>query len=62
MIRSSQFAFYEQRHDGTFRHRRRGVAGVALSDDGEERAEMGIGVGDYDLDGHLDLLQDALRG
>src|SRR3984957_3052448 len=43
-------------HDGTFREE--GVVrGVALSDDGEEQAGMGIGVGDYDLDGHLDLFK-----
>ena len=41
-------------HDGTFREE--GVLrGVALSDDGSEQAGMGVGVGDYDLDGHLDL-------
>ena len=33
------------------------MRGVALSDDGEEQAGMGIGVGDYDLDGHLDLFK-----
>ena len=31
------------------------LRGVALSDDGMEQAGMGVGVGDYDLDGHLDL-------
>ena len=41
-------------HDGTFREE--GVLrGLALSEDGMEQAGMGIGVGDYDLDGHLDL-------
>ena len=43
-------------HDGTFREE--GVLrGVALSDDGVEQAGMGVGVGDYDLDGHLDLFK-----
>jgi hypothetical protein len=43
-------------HDGTFREE--GVIrGVALSDDGMEQAGMGVGVGDYDLDGHLDLFK-----
>jgi enediyne biosynthesis protein E4 len=42
--------------DGTFREE--GVIrGVALSEDGQEQAGMGIGVGDYDLDGHLDLFK-----
>jgi len=41
---------------GTFREE--GVLrGVALSDDGMEQAGMGIGVGDYDLDGHLDIFK-----
>jgi hypothetical protein len=33
------------------------IRGVALSDDGMEQAGMGVGVGDYDLDGHLDLFK-----
>ena len=41
-------------HDGTFREE--GITrGVALSDDGMEQAGMGVGIGDYNLDGHLDL-------
>ena len=43
-------------HDGTFREE--GVLrGLALSEDGMEQAGMGIGLGDYDLDGHLDLFK-----
>ena len=43
-------------HDGTFREE--GVLrGVALSDDGMEQAGMGIGIGDYNLDGSLDLFK-----
>jgi hypothetical protein len=43
-------------HDGTFREE--GVVrGVALSADGMEQAGMGIGVGDYNLDGSLDLFK-----
>ena len=33
------------------------MRGVALSEDGMEQAGMGVGVGDYDLDGHLDLFK-----
>ncbi len=33
------------------------IRGVALSDDGEEQAGMGIAVGDYNLDGHLDIFK-----
>ncbi|HSS99669.1 MAG TPA: CRTAC1 family protein [Terriglobales bacterium] len=43
-------------HDGTFREE--GVLrGVALSVDGMEQAGMGVGVGDYNLDGALDLFK-----
>ncbi|MBI3678848.1 MAG: CRTAC1 family protein [Acidobacteria bacterium] len=31
--------------------------GIALNDDGMEQAGMGIGIGDYNLDGHLDLFK-----
>ncbi|WP_158615476.1 CRTAC1 family protein [Acidipila sp. EB88] len=42
--------------DGTFREE--GLTrGVALSGEGHEMAGMGIGVGDIDLDGHLDLVK-----
>ena len=43
-------------HNGTFREEGL-MRGVALSDDGMEQAGMGVGVGDYDLDGHLDLFK-----
>ena len=33
------------------------MRGVAISPDGQEMAGMGIGVGDYDLDGHLDVVK-----
>ena len=43
-------------HDGTFSEE--GIErGVALNYDGEEEAGMGVGVGDYDLDGHLDIFK-----
>jgi len=43
-------------HDGTFREE--GVLrGVALNDDGMAQAGMGVGVGDYNLDGHLDIFK-----
>ena len=41
-------------HDGTFRDE--GLErGVALSQDGQEQAGMGVGIGDVDLDGRTDL-------
>jgi hypothetical protein len=43
-------------HDGTFREE--GIErGAALNDDGVEQAGMGVGIGDYNLDGHLDLFK-----
>jgi hypothetical protein len=43
-------------HDGTFREEGL-MRGVAISPDGQEMAGMGIGVGDFDLDGHLDVVK-----
>ena len=31
--------------------------GVALNEDGQEQAGMGVGIGDFNLDGHLDILK-----
>jgi len=33
------------------------LRGVALSEDGMEQAGMGVGIGDFDLDGHLDIFK-----
>ena len=53
---STPSLLFMNNQDGTFREE--GVIrGVALSEDGEEQAGMGVGVGDYDLDGHLDLFK-----
>jgi hypothetical protein len=47
---------FRNQHDGTFREE--GLErGVALSEDGMEQAGMGVGVGDYDLDGSLDMFK-----
>jgi len=47
---------FRNQHNGTFREE--GLErGVALSEDGLEQAGMGIGVGDYDLDGSLDIFK-----
>ena len=43
-------------HDGTFTDV--GLeSGVALNEDGMEQAGMGLGIGDYNLDGNLDILK-----
>jgi enediyne biosynthesis protein E4 len=47
---------FRNQRDGTFREE--GLErGVALSEDGLEQAGMGIAVGDYDLDGYLDIFK-----
>jgi enediyne biosynthesis protein E4 len=43
-------------HDGTFREEGL-LRGVAISPEGMAMAGMGVGIGDYDLDGHLDILK-----
>lgn len=47
---------FRNNHDGTFREE--GLArGAALSEDGMEQAGMGVGIGDVNLDGNLDLFK-----
>ncbi len=43
-------------HDGTFREEGL-MRGVAISPEGMDMAGMGVGIGDYDLDGHLDIVK-----
>jgi enediyne biosynthesis protein E4 len=58
---STPSLLFMNNHDGTFREE--GVTrGVALSDDGAEQAGMGVGIGDYNLDGHLDLFKTHFIG
>ena len=53
---STPSLLFINQHDGTFKEE--GVErGVALSDNGMEQAGMGVGIGDYDLDGHLDIFK-----
>ena len=43
-------------HDGTFREEAL-MRGVALDDAGKEMAGMGVGIGDYNCDGRLDIVR-----
>lgn len=53
---STSSFFFRNNHDGTFAET--GLErGIALNEDGMEQAGMGLGIGDYDLDGHLDILK-----
>lgn len=53
---STPSLFFRNQHDGTFKEE--GIErGAALTDDGMEQAGMGVGIGDIDLDGRLDLIK-----
>jgi enediyne biosynthesis protein E4 len=53
---STSSFFFKNNHDGTFTEM--GLeAGIALNSDGVEQAGMGLGVGDYNLDGNLDIFK-----
>jgi enediyne biosynthesis protein E4 len=47
---------FHNNHNGTFTERAV-MAGCALSEDGLEQSGMGVGVGDYDCDGLLDIVK-----
>ena len=53
---STPSLLFRNRHDGTFTEEG-AERGVALSDDGTEQAGMGIAVGDFNLDGNLDIFK-----
>jgi len=53
---STPSLYYRNKHDGTFAEE--GLErGAALSEDGAEQAGMGVGVGDYKLDGALAIVK-----
>jgi hypothetical protein len=58
---STPSLLFMNNHDGTFREEAV-MRGVGLSDDGMEQAGMGVGIGDYNLDGHLDLFKTHFIG
>ena len=58
---STPSLLFMNNHDGTFA-RKVSCEASPLSDDGMEQAGMGVGVGDYNLDGHLDLFKTHFIG
>jgi hypothetical protein len=53
---STPSLLFRNNHDDTFTER--GLeSGVALNEDGKEQAGMGLGVGDFDNDGYLDIFK-----
>ena len=48
--------FFRNNRDGTFTERAL-EAGIALNEDGREQGGMGLGVGDFDCDGFLDIFK-----
>ncbi len=53
---STPSLLFVNNHDGTFKEAGLEL-GVALNEDGQEQAGMGLGIGDYNLDGQLDILK-----
>ncbi len=53
---SSPSLLFRNNHDGTFTERAL-ESGVAINEDGKEQAGMGLGIGDFDTDGRLDIFK-----
>ncbi|MEO7651635.1 MAG: CRTAC1 family protein [Bryobacteraceae bacterium] len=53
---STPSLLFRNKHDGTFAEEAL-ERGAALNEDGMEQAGMGVGIGDYNLDGHLDIFK-----
>jgi enediyne biosynthesis protein E4 len=53
---STPSLLFKRQNDGSF-HEVGMEWGVALSEDGNEQAGMGLGIGDFNLDGRLDILK-----
>jgi enediyne biosynthesis protein E4 len=57
---STPSLLFRNNHDGTFTER--GLeSGVSLSEDGQEQSGMGLGIGDFNLDGNLDIVKTHFR-
>jgi hypothetical protein len=58
---STPSLFFHNNHDGTFTEQ--GLErGVSLSEDGQEQAGMGLGIGDAHGNGYLDIFKTHFRG
>jgi enediyne biosynthesis protein E4 len=53
---STPSLLFMNNRDGTFREEGL-LRGVAVNEDGAEQAGMGVGIGDFDLDGNLDIFK-----
>ena len=53
---STPSLLFMNNHDGTFREEAL-LRGLAVSGDGQDMAGMGVGTGDDDLDGHIDIFK-----
>ena len=53
---STPSLLFRNRHDGTFEEVGL-LSGVALNEDGQEQAGMGVGVADFSLSGHMDIFK-----
>jgi hypothetical protein len=53
---STPSRLFMNNRDGTFREEGL-LRGVAVNEDGAEQAGMGVGIGDFDLDGNLDIFK-----
>jgi hypothetical protein len=53
---STPSLLFMNNHDGTFREEAL-MRGLAVSGDGQELGGMGVGLGDYNLDGHTDVFK-----
>ena len=57
---TSPSLLFRNNHDGTFTEQ--GLdSGVSLSEDGQQQAGMGLGIGDFDTDGSLDIFKTHFR-
>ena len=53
---STPSLLFRNQHDGTFEEVGL-LSGVALNEDGQEQAGMGVGVADFSLSGHMDIFK-----